>query len=458
MKIKLLILGLGLGASILAGCNDDFSSIGTSIQPGDDTIAVYMDTFQIQATTVQLDSIYARSTSAQLGELYDPLYGNLVSDYMCQFYCPSDFQFKHTPYEGKIDSVEFNIYYNGSNKNGVWVGDSLAPMRAEIFKITSPLQKNFYTNIDPKQYCNMQESMGAQAYTAYNTSISDSLRNSDGYSPHVSIKMPTEFGQKFYDETINNPGTFKNQETFNEFFPGLYVTTTFGSGNILSVASSVLKIYYNYAVKSTAGKDSLITTWEAFSVTKEIIQLSRFKNTDMSQLLQPNDSYAFFKTPAGVCTRIVLPTKEITPIMKERIVNNLPLELKAMPQEDWQYALAPPPYLLILPEDSVKSFFEGSQIDNNVTSFLSKAYDATTRTYSFPNLANLLKYQMENNPDKDLSLLLIPVQRTTTTGNSYGQSTVVTTAITNYLAPSGVKIRKDEEVMKIGITSCKYVR
>lgn len=304
----------------------------------------------------------------------------------------------------------------------------------------------------------MQESMGAQAYTAYNTSISDSLRNSDGYSPHVSIKMPTEFGQKFYDETINNPGTFKNQETFNEFFPGLYVTTTFGSGNILSVASSVLKIYYNYAVKSTAGKDSLITTWEAFSVTKEVIQLSRFKNTDMSQLLQPNDSYAFFKTPAGVCTRIVLPTQEITPIMEKRIVNNLPLELKAMPQEDWQYALAPPPYLLILPEDSVKSFFEGSQIDNNVTSFLSKAYDATTRTYSFPNLANLLKYQMENNPDKDLSVLLIPVQRTTTTGNSYGQSTVVTTAITNYLAPSGVKIRKDEEVMKIGITSCKYVR
>lgn len=94
MKIKLLILGLGLGASILAGCNDDFSSIGTSIQPGDDTIAVYMDTFQIQATTVQLDSIYARSTSAQLGELYDPLYGNLVSDYMCQFYCPSDFNLR----------------------------------------------------------------------------------------------------------------------------------------------------------------------------------------------------------------------------------------------------------------------------------------------------------------------------------------------------------------------------
>ena len=58
MKIKLLILGLGLGASILAGCNDDFSSIGTSIQPGDDTIAVYMDTFQIQAIRFYLRKVY----------------------------------------------------------------------------------------------------------------------------------------------------------------------------------------------------------------------------------------------------------------------------------------------------------------------------------------------------------------------------------------------------------------
>lgn len=458
MKIKLLILGLGLGASILAGCNDDLSSIGTSIQPGDDTIAVFTDTFRIQATTVQLDSIYARSTSAQLGELYDPLYGNLKSDYLCQFYCPDDFQFEHTPYEGKIDSVDFRIYYTGSNKNGVWVGDSLAPMRAEIFRVTSPLQKNFYTNIDPTQYCNMQESMGAQAYTAYNNSIPDSIRALTSYSPNVRIKMSTEFGQRFYDESVNNPGTFRNQETFNEFFPGLYVTNTFGSGNILSVSSSVLSIYYKYAVKGSAGQDSLVNTWEAFSVTKEVIQLSRFKNTDMSQLLQPNDEYAFFKTPAGVCTRIVLPTKEITPIMEGRIVNNLPLELKAMPQENWQYALTAPSYLLILPEDSVKTFFEGSQIENNVTSFLSKAYDATTRTYSFPNLANLLKYQMEKNPDKDMALLVIPVQRTTTTSSSYGQNQTITTAITNYLAPSGVKIRKDEEVMQIGITSCEYAR
>jgi len=32
MKIKLFILGLSLGISILSGCNDDLTQVGTGIQ------------------------------------------------------------------------------------------------------------------------------------------------------------------------------------------------------------------------------------------------------------------------------------------------------------------------------------------------------------------------------------------------------------------------------------------
>ena len=460
MKIKFLLLGLGLGASILAGCNDDLSSIGTSIQPGNDTISVYTDTFRIQASTVQLDSIYARSTSAQLGQLYDPLYGNLISDFMCQFYCPSDFRFKHEPYEGKIDSVDFKIFYDGqTSPSGVWMGDSLAPMRAEIYKVTSPLKKNFYTNIDPTQYCDMQISLGGQAYTAFNSSISDEERYSGSYRPNVRIKMPKELGQRFYDETIKNPATFTNQDTFNEFFPGVYVTNSFGSGNILSVSRSVMSIYYTYITKTTAGKDSLVKAAESFKATEEVIQLNRFKNTDLEQMLQPNEQYAFFKTPAGVCTRLVFPTTDIAPVIEERIVNNVPLKIKAMPQEKWKFPLVAPPYLLALPEDSVKGFFEGNEIENNMTAFLSDMYDAETRTYSFPNLANLLKSHIDNDPTNDLRVLLVPVHRESSISNNYwGPSTTTTSRLTNYMAPAGVKIRKDKEAMKIGITSSRYAK
>ena len=460
MNIKFLLLGLGLGASILAGCNDDLSSIGTSIQPGNDTISVYSDTFRIQASTVKLDSIYARSTSAQLGQLYDPLYGNLISDFMCQFYCPSDFEFKHEPYEGKIDSVDFRIFYDGpTNPSGVWMGDSLAPMRAEIFKISTPLKKNFYTNINPEEYCDMQTSLGSKAYTAYNSSISDEERYSGTYHPCVTIPMPYELGQRFYEETKKNPATFKNQDSFNEFFPGIYVTNTFGSGNILSVSRALMSIYYQYSSKTAAGKDTLLRAAESFSSTKEVIQLNRFKNTDLDQMLQPNDQFTFFKTPAGVCTKLVFPTTEIAGVMEGRIVNNVPLKIKAMPQEDWKFPLIAPPYLLALPEDSVKGFFENSEIENNMTSFLSNMYDPSTRTYAFPNLANMIKDHMDKDPENNLRVLLIPVHREASINNSYwGQSTSTTSRITNYMAPAGVKIRKDEEATKISITSSRYAK
>ena len=460
MNFKQVLLGLSLTVmSILAGCNDEISSIGITIQPGNDTISVFTDTFYIQATTIRIDSIYARSTRAQLGELYDPLYGNLKSDFLCQFYSPAEFQFKHTPYNGIIDSVDFKIYYNSStNANGAWIGDSLAPMKAEIFKITSPLRKNFYTNMDPTDYCDMQNSYGSRIYTAYNNEVPDSLRESGSYGPNVRIIMPTEIGQRFYDETINHPETFKDQESFNNFWPGLYITTTFGSGNILTVSSSYMTIYYQYAVTGSAGQDSLVQGSEVFSSTKEVIQLSRFKNTDMSQLLEPNESFGYIKSPAGVCLKVTFPISEMTASMKDRIVNDFPLSLKAMPQEDWQYALTPPSYLLILPEDSVQTFFENAQVENNKTAFLSEAYDADTRSYKFPNLATIIKYQIDNAPDKDLDLVILPVERTTKTTSSYYSTSTTTTAITHYMAPAGVKIRIDEDARKIGITSCQYAK
>lgn len=459
MNFKQVILGLSLTiVSILAGCNDDISSIGITIQPGNDTISVYTDTFHIEVTTVQLDSIYARTNRAQLGEIYDPLYGNLKSDFLCQFYSPNEFRFSKTPYEGKIDSVDFRIYYVSSNKNGAWVGDSLAPMKAEIFKITSPLTKNFYTNMDPANYCDMQTSYGSKIYTAYNNEIPDSIRNLDTYTPNIRIVMPTEIGQRFYDETVNHPETFNSQASFNEFWPGLYVTTTFGSGNMLAVSSSYMTIYYQYAVTSSAGKDSLVQGSEVFNTTKEVIQLNRFKNTDMSQLLQPNESYGYIKSPAGVCLRIKMPTSQMSPIMKDRIINEFPLSLKAMPQEEWLYALSAPSYLMLLPEDSVKTFFESGQIENSKTAFLSNAYDTSTRTYEFPNLSALIKNQIDNAPDEDLNLVVLPVERTTKTTSSYYQSYTTTTAIGHYMSPAGVKIRKDEEMRKIGITSSKYAK
>jgi len=454
--MKRIILGLFLAFIFCLGsCDDELTKVGTSIQGDDDKISVSVDSFYIDASTILMESVYARSDSGLLGEFYDPLYGTLKSDYICQFYCPDGFRFQHTPINGKIDSVDFRIFYD------TWVGDSLAPMRAQIFPITKTLEKNFYTDVNPEDYADMQATLGMQTYTAFDRSVPDSIRYATDYNgnyyyyPVITIKMPQDLGQKFYDETVNNPSSFNDQDAFNEFFPGLYVTNTFGSGNIIGVDVSYFTIYYKYIGEGSEGQDTIIKTQEVFNVTKEVIQLNRFKNTNMDHLIGPNENYTYIKTPAGVCTKLVIPAREIAPFIDGRILNNMPLTLYPMPQDEYEYALERPQTLLILPEDSVKNFFENNRVEDGITSFVT-SYSSTLNGYPFGNLSNVLKNHIENSPEDDLSLLVIPVKQKTEANSYYG--TTYTTSITHYLFPYGMKLRKDKEVMKVGVTSSKYGR
>ena len=451
MKNRLFILGVGLGLAILGGCNDELSEVGSSIQPDGDKSFVYVDSFQLSAKTVLMDSVYARTTSGLLGEIYDPLYGNIKSDYLCQFYCPENYQFQNTPLNGVIDSMDLRIFYSS------WVGDSLTPMQVTVYPITTVPERNFYTNVDPEKYCDMQTVLGQKMYTAYDVTISDSVRNgltSTTYTPVVRVKLPTEIGQDFYNETVNNPGSFENQDAFNQYFPGLYITNTFGSGNLLTVYQTSFFIYYRYTVEGSAGQDSIVNGREQFNVTREVIQLNHVANANLEPLLLPDEKYTYMRTPAGVYTELTLPITEIKETVGSRFLNNLPLTLHAMPQENWDYAFEPPSYLLLLPTDSVKGFFEQNKVENNETAFLSGTYDSSTRTYTFGNISNLIKYQLENAPDEDLQVSVIPVSRETQSDSYSGTEYTVT--LSNYMLPSGVKIVKDNDYMKVGLTTSEY--
>jgi len=102
------------------------------------------------------------------------------------------------------------------------------------------------------------------------------------------------------------------------------------------------------------------------------------------------------------------------------------------------------------------TFFRNNNIENNITSFRG-SYVASTRTYSFGNIAKLLKTHIESSPDEDLVINVIPVQRRVgTTTNYYGQTSEYTVAIENYLKPSGVKLRIDKDAMEMRIVTIEY--
>ena len=458
---------------IFSSCDDMPSKVGTSILPPEDLITVYTDTFRMEAHTVKLDSVFAKTADFLIGEMYDPLYGNIKADILCQFYCEEGFQFEHTPYEGRIDSMELIIFYPYSASNSLTAyGDTMAPMQVSVYPVDRPLKRNFYTNDNPENYCDMTKPLGSTTYTAHSMLISDSARYLT-FTPHIKIKLPTELGQRFYDETINNPSSFESQNAFNEFFSGLYITNTFGSGCIIqSTSTSIsMRMYYNYAVKGSNDSDSLIFWGQEFSVSKEVVQINRFKNSNMDKLFENDPTRTYIKSPAGVCTKLVIPTTEISDRLDigDRFINGFNLELKYLPEDEWDFAYRPPSHLLLLPEDSVKSFFENGSVENGVISFISYrhdvasnqaqssflsplGYNSSTRTYSFGNISSLLKTHIENSPDEDLRLLVLPVTRSAAlSNNSY-----YTTSVQNSFDISGVKIRTEDDYMKVVVLSSKF--
>ena len=132
------------------------------------------------------------------------------------------------------------------------------------------------------------------------------------------------------------------------------------------------------------------------------------------------------------------------------------LSLKALPQEDWKFAFEAPENILILPKDSMDTFFKNNNVENSITSFRGE-YTASTRTYTFGNIAKLLKTHIENSPDEDLVINIIPVQRRIgETRDYYGRTSYYTVAIENYLKPSGVKLRIDKDAMEMRIITIEY--
>jgi hypothetical protein len=427
----------------------------------------------MKASTVRLDSVFAKTSECMLGEMYDPVYGHIKAEVLCQFYCEEGFTFAQTPLNGKIDSMELLIFHPLISGSLQAYGDTLTPMELTIYPIDRPLKKNFYTNDNPENYCDMTNPLGKSSYTAYDLSISDSIRALDNYSPFIRVKLPTELGQKIYDETIQNPSSFSNQDAFNEFFPGIYISNTYGSGCLIkTVGENInMRIFYDYVheEKDQNGNDSIIHAAQWFTVSKEVVQINRFVNSNIDQLLVDNPTHTYIKSPAAVCTKLVLPTTEISREIdiNDRFINGFTLNLKYLPEDEWSFAYYPPGCLLLLPEDSVISFFEKGSVENYSTSFVSFGYTSAsssefgynpnTRTYSFGNISNLLKNHIDHSPDKDLSLYVIPITRRTSYYSTGGSSYIYySIGISHSFNLSGVKIRTDEENMRVVVLSSKY--
>lgn len=448
MKFRVIIYSI-LAVFAFMACDDDLSSVGMGVQPEGDRLSARTDTVSFTSSTQIMDSIYIQTSSGLLGNFCDPVYGEIQYGYLCNFYTSPNSVFEENMIEDKIDSVILRLRYYSL------VGDSLAAMEATVYGIPEGegkiLNKNFYSNVDPWKYADKNLVWGKKSYTARNMNIPDSLY-SNNYYQDLKIRLDESVGQKIYDKWKVDKGIFKDLDKFFEFFPGIYIESTHGSGNILEVDYTWLELYYQ--AENKRGKDSTYCT--LFSASAEVTQLSRFKNKESDNLiLVNNQSKTYLKTPAGVVTQLEIPLREIAEkVGNDRTFNDVRLSLEVVDNnKQGQYPLKIPPTVLLISPDSVKTFFEEVRSPNITYCYYAPLATSSAYKYNFGNISNVVQNaikQLKDTPQDEwpeLKLWVIPVSFSyyDTYSNPYFAS--------HYYTPSGATLKKDN--LKLYITTSK---
>ena len=417
--IHTLIIFFLLSVSFLS-CDDNTGTLGYDLVPSSDLVNNNYAVFDVKTSSFEVgDSVLARSSKSYLGKFTDPETGTIVSsDFLAQFYCPENFAFPTTIVDDSITSVELRLFVNN------FVGDSLATFKLNVYELNTVMdaEQDYYTNINPKNYYDETSSpLATKWYTLSDRTISDDVRWSSDYYNSIRISLPREVGQTIYNSYKSNPELFKNTDTWlNSGLPcskGFYFQVENGDGAIAYIDVAQLNINFKY-YDTEYKKDT--TGVVQFASTEEVVQATRFTNSNLSVLMNDKDA-TYMKCPAGIFTQAILPVDEIN--ITDTINSAKLVFTRYNDKIDSKFKLSiPKTILLIRLDDYLNGFFEKYSLSDSETSYIT-TFNASSNTYEFSNIAkllNVIKKEVQNGTASENynKVLLIPVEATFDTNNS----------------------------------------
>lgn len=511
MKVK------HLGALLLTlltffACDETTNTLGMDMLPDSDAMSAHTMTFDVTTQSIEAGAVYAKTSTGYVGKFTDPEFGDYTASFLTELNCTDDFKFsdilpdvyeeyydgdtlkgRGTLVDEKVRGLRLLVYYDN------WFGDSLSACRMSAYELNDTwIQERHdentryrYTDIDTKKY--KGRLLGRKAYTAYDATVPDSVRNatdSNGnptYYPCVIFNLDTQIGEEImeknraYEKGENN--YFANANNFiDNVFKGVYVENDFGDGTILYTYQVALEFQYQFhyvdslgvALKKKVndengniGDDSTYLARQSlFASTKEVIQANQFSNSQKLTEKVNEKEWTYIKSPAGIFTEATLPFDEIYAELSQDTLNAVKLTFTNYAEKNnFEFAMEAPSYVLLLRKQDMKTFFEENQIYDNVTSFISTHNSNGTNQYHFSNIARLVSTCLneknaarikakeeagtswneetwnaqwnEENPDWN-KVVLIPVQLTT---QSTSSNSSVTTAVEHNLQPGYAKLQ-----------------
>lgn len=393
----------------IASCDDTTDSIGNSLTDNMDMLKVTTDTFNVATRSIVADSVLSRSTTGYLGKIRDIETGNYITgDFMAQFSTLENYKLPEKDsiislQDGEViaDSCSIRLFYTD------YYGDSLATMNITAYEMNEPMKEGvkYYSNFDPiAEGLIRNDGMKVnKTYTLTDLSISDEDRaDESNYTPNIKINLNKPYTDK-NGVTYNNYGTyimrmyyedpdrFKNSYNFiHEVCPGFYFKTNDGIGSMAYITVSQLNIYFRYL------NDSTYVGTTSFSATEEVLQTTNISNDKQNIADLANDNTCtYLKTPAGIFTEITLPVDEITENHSNDTINTAKISLTRINNNTHdEYSLSAPSTLLMIPKDSLYTFFENGDNVDYKKSFIA-TYSSSTNQYTFNNISGMITYMAD---------------------------------------------------------------
>ena len=454
-----------LAACLLLGlhaCTDE--TIGVSITDSVSSI-IEDSSFVITGHSVRNDRVQMRTSTKMLGKLQADGFGQLTAEAVTSWMPAVNIDTTGTRAEW-IDSCRLKLripYRSG------FTGDSLAPMRLNVYRLNKALPSPIYSDFDPTDYYDSSDLLASESYSPSSGWLETSTSYVTGTSSYdtvrvISVPMPVELGRELFRAYKSDPSIFSAPKRFASIFPGIYINNSYGSGHVLNIKATELDVYYR---KYTQLSDTTDTIYPArcqsyLASTPEVVSnnIIRF-NVDDAITSMVNSGEAMIVAPAGYEVQVRFPIQDIIDKYKNNIGNNqsmintlsltLPVSVPFT-----EYNIQPPTYLLMVKTCQKDNFINGDSLANNKDSFYA-IYDAQSKEYIFTGMRDYIIDIINNHggvaTEDDFNFTITPVDVTNYTYQAsgyYGGSTTVVTKISPMVSrPAIARLLLDKAKIKI---------
>lgn len=443
----------------MISCDDTTNTIGDSLIDNGDKLSITADTFSIASETMVAGRVIARSSTGYLGRMVDPetmttVTGNLMSQFhvLSNYELPAKDSIMSRDANNEIiaDSCDIRLYYS------TYYGDSLSQMKMTAYELSTPVKEgeSYYSDFDPEAqgYIRPAAQGGIaekRSFTLTDYTEADSIRNRRNYNRNIIVRLNKQYKDK-KGVTYNNYGTyllrkyqqdpsaFRNPYRFlHEICPGFYFKVDGGSGSMAHIQLAQLNIYFK---NKQNGKVSEIST--NFVSTEEVLQLTNFSNDNTKlQQLANESGHTYLKTPAGLFTKLTLPMSDIMAGHTSDSINTAKVVLHRINNSstsDYQFGI--PHNVVMVPADSLQSFFANNRLPDNKTSFMA-TYNSKTNAYEFNNISGIVNLFSRNRTMPAWGkVVVVPVELQSVTQGTGSSKKTVITKVSNDMGLSSTKL------------------